>query len=798
MRISPDKALENFVKISKINLGDASESDTRSKIIDRILKESLNWQDDDISREEPGDSGYADYILRLGQRNVLIIEAKKKGFSFKLPIQFGLKRDYSLNGVLKKDTKLVKTINQARNYCNDKGVRFGAISNGDQFVVFDAKKPGHDWRKGKSKVFYSFHDIKSNFIDFWNLLSKDAVENGSLVDSLTREEEEFKFIKPVDGIRFKNETQPRNELYRYMIPIIQHTFREMTDQKRVEMLKECYVLENESKETSITLRSCLSDSLADLSFKKIEQDEEHAGVFHMDFYKHMESVREAPPDPIICLLLGKIGSGKTTFIFRFFNIVLDEEERKRVKWFYVDFRNAPVEEESIRSYILKSILDEFRIKYGELLDDILGKLKIKTVEPKIEDISRLFLMLKYENYVPSLVIDNVDQHRVKSSIFHEKVFLEANNLTKVLRTITIMTLREESFYRSSTGGVFNAYYIDQYHIFPPDLRKMLLKRLDYILRKLELPKDEMEKWFNISANFERQIDKIRDFLKIIKDTVEARANRSVSKFVSKTSGGNMRRALELFANFLVSGNTKIREILDTYHREGSYIIAEHQFIRSIILGNYRYYSKNSSYLMNIFDLNIDLTKSHFLKLKILNYAEDKMAVDSPYGGGYISINKVIEEASNISISHKAMEDSILQLAKYGLILLNTRSKTDMEGASHFRITECGSYFLHILMKRFSYVDLVLADTPTADVDVSLRIRQMLPSRELDTRFKRTSLFINYLNEMEKREFENKPENRLSELGKYKFAQGIMSSFRREERYIQKRIGEKLMSLDHVL
>jgi len=79
MRISPDEALENLSEISKMTLDDSSESDTRSKIIDSILKDCLNWQTGDIFREEHGDSGYVDYILRLGQRNVLVIEAKKKG-----------------------------------------------------------------------------------------------------------------------------------------------------------------------------------------------------------------------------------------------------------------------------------------------------------------------------------------------------------------------------------------------------------------------------------------------------------------------------------------------------------------------------------------------------------------------------------------------------------------------------------------------------------------------------------------------------------------------------------------------
>lgn len=256
----------------------------------------------------------------------------------------------------------------------------------------------------------------------------------------------------------------------------------------------------------------------------------------------------------------------------------------------------------------------------------------------------------------------------------------------------------------------------------------------------------------------------------------------------------MRRALELFANFLTSGNTKIREILETKEREGSYIIAEHQFIRSIVLGSYTYYSKNSSYLMNIFDVDIDLCQSHFVKLKILSYAETQIPVNSPHGGGFVSINRIALEANDISISREAIEAALLQLAKYGLIILNTRSITDLSGASHFKITDCGAYFLHLLMMRFSYIDLVLADTPISDVDTALEIRRMLPKRELNERFERTQLFIEYLIRMEKRDFETFPEYQFSPLGQFKYTTKIMHNFQTEKAYILERQRRKTFRL----
>ena len=577
-----------------------------------------------------------------------------------------------------------------------------------------------------------------------------------------------------------------------MEPIIRHVFDDITGDDKIDLLRSCYVLENEFKQAGQSLRDRFSSKTIDgLDIKEIVQSLDAAGVFEANFYKYAELLRRTPPEPAIILLLGRIGSGKTTFIFRFFNVILNDKERDKVKWFYVNFRDAPRDESAIRGYILQSILREISAKYPDLLNSILTNLKMGKATPSVEDLTKLFLVLKYEGYVPSLVIDNVDQHKLESPTYHEKVFLEANNLTKELRTITIMTLREESFYRSAIDGPFNAYYIERYEIMPPDLRRVLLFRLDYVLTKLKLPLEQLQQLLHTRLDYESRLEDLRDFLEVIRETIFKSPRRSASRFMSRTSGGDVRRGLELFSRFLISGNTKIGEILQTYRQSGAYTIAEHQFVKSIILGNSRYYSEEFSYLINIFDFNPDFSKSHFLKLKILNYAEERVTDSSPVGRGFVSINRLVEEASNLLISPATIEDCLLKLAEYGLILLNTKSREDLKGASHFKITECGNYYLRVLPNRFSYIDLVLADTPIADIDLVKKLRHMLSSRTLDVRFERVKLFVDYLEAMKKREFQLSPGYRKSPLGKLKCASKMASSIRREMRYITSRIEEKL-------
>lgn len=791
MRISPDEALENFKKLMETEWLKLSEADTRSKIIDPVFTKCLNWNEKDFFREEHGDTGYVDYVFKIGKKNVFVVEAKKNGVSFKLPITVSFRKTYHVGGILATSPDIKKAMRQARRYCNDKGARFGVISNGEQYIIFEAIKLGEDWEKGNVRIFYNVDYIQRNFMDFWNLLSKDAVERGSLVENLSKEVEEHIFARAVDGIHFKNEQQPRNNLSRYMRDVINFAFKDITQD--MEILDNCYVLETEFKDLDRILKNEVSRSLKTKSeFKEIVQGEETAGIFLADFYKVAELMAKAPPEPLMLLVLGKIGSGKTTFIHRFFNVVLDEGDRKKIKWFYINFKDAPTETKEIRGFILKNILRQFILNHRDLFDQISEKMKMKEISPTVEDISKLFLILKYENFIPSLIIDNVDQHKSDSPKFHGKVFLEANSLTKELRTITIITLREESYYASKKYGVFDAYNLEAYQINPPSFRKMLLARLNYSIAELHSSGSTLQKTLSSHLEYEQHSDDVIDFLEIVRDTIRRSYKRSASRFISSTSGGDMRRALELFERFLVSGNTKVNEILDVKKKYGSYTIAEHQFVKSIVLNNLRYYSQEPSYLMNLFDFNTQILSSHFLKLRILEYAEELLGNDSIYGKGFVSINQLRKDARDIGISPEAVGDALIKMAEYGLILLNTRSRKNLDHASHFILTDCGNYYLNVLIKRFSYIDLVLPDTPIADVDLVKEFRILIPEKRIHIRFERTKKFLEYLQKMEKREHELNPEYRFSPLCKHMFTSSMLSSFESEKRYILRKYKEKAM------
>ena len=95
-------ALDRLIeKHSQLTLSDANEAETRLKVIDKVLREVLGWQDDDLSVEErcseDSRTVFADYIVRTATTS-LIVEAKKAGATFLLPTS---QRSGKLGGALK-------------------------------------------------------------------------------------------------------------------------------------------------------------------------------------------------------------------------------------------------------------------------------------------------------------------------------------------------------------------------------------------------------------------------------------------------------------------------------------------------------------------------------------------------------------------------------------------------------------------------------------------------------------------------------------------------------------------------
>jgi hypothetical protein len=838
MRNLADKSMEQLEAIiAEFNAflstkGKASESDTRVKVVERILKEVCQWPETQLSREDKVNSGYTDYQLKVRNAPTVAVEAKREGLAFTLPSTATMK-SLKLNGVLVTDPQVKEAISQVRQYCDDEGIKYALATNGYTWIVFRAIRDDMPWREGRARIFPSIEYIKEHFVEFWNLLSYQAICEGSLDD-------EFgfglpasrKLLRVIDKLYNADLPLRRNRLNTQLRPIVTYIFEDIAAQEDSDLLQSCYVhtgsLRIVAEDLNVVITDAIPQQLIEEGTQPIGEKEDDFLVFNDKIEKAIRTKRGG-----LYLLLGGIGSGKTTFLKRYEKILAKNLLNRHAYTFNLDFLKAPIEIGELEPFLWGEVLDTLRHKYAA--DAIEERSYLKTLfKDKLKNLERTalrgvkkhtegyeqaigpYLLQWQENtsdYVPKLLkfasviknksvvlfIDNVDQ---LDPDYQAQIFLLAQRITRLAASITIIALREESYYAPSIQNIFTAYTSHKFHIASPQFRAMIINRIEYAIRMLEgseVSRDTVLKGYTFDT-----LD-ICEFLRIVQNSVFEWSRRILALFIECLCFGNMRLSLQMFTTFLTSGATDADKMLLIYRRSGAYHVAFHEFLKSVMLQDRAYYKEDQSPVLNVFNCTSQRNASHFTALRILILLLEHRSESSPEGRGYVELSRLVGTFAEVFDNVKDVSNTLDRLVTRQLIEVNTRSTRTVSGASHVRVTAAGWYYVNYLSHKFAYLDLVLQDTPLNDDDLEVYLRQSvyevnnLTDREqekfarMQVRFNRTQKFLTYLCKEEEKEYDAYGLAHAPRTLRSKFMPNIQTKFQREREYIEHRLVEGRMT-----
>jgi hypothetical protein len=784
-----DKSNENFnnlfseIRNKKITSETLSETDTRVKIIDTILKAVLFWPENNINREEKTDDiekvKFTDYRLKINNKNYLVVEAKKSGINILLPKKH--KRRIKIGNLIKDSSDLSYAIKQCKEYCDDCGLRYGIVTNGLSWILFRAIRDDIPWKDGLAIVFNDLDDINNNFIEFINYLSFENINKNQLDKEFSKSPYKTrKMIRILDLLHSADKPLERNRLHAHLYNIIEAYFKDIADNEYIDLLKDCYIYSDDHSfiDFSKRIKDEIPQFLKTANVSNVVTTESKSGTFSDIMHETVESYRGK-----LLLILGGIGAGKTTFLKRFFRLTDADFLNQKAVWFYIGFLGPPSDSSKIDIFIYQKILDTIREVYSDIfkedrktikraykkelerLDTAIfqaEKLSASEIEERLtsyicewqsdicEYAKHLLKLFPTRNKAVIICLDNVDQ---LPPLFQEQVYLAAQNIYRETNSIVILALREETYYSARTQKTFTAYSNQKYHVVSPDFMKLIGKRISFAIKDIEANNNLFPETHEIDKQTKYDI---LDFLAIIEKSLFQK-NRNLLKFINSMCFGNMRLALEYFATFLLSGATYVEKMLGIYRSQGEYTIAFHEFIKSIMVDDRYYYSDSKSKILNVFNCSSEKNSSHFTTIRVLNYLQARESIASNEGSGYVNIDTILNFFEEIFDNRGDVVWTCNNMLNRSLIETNTKTTEVIDNSSHIRITSAGKYY-YFLIRKFVYLDLVLIDTPIDDDNIRDKLFRIsidiekIPDHEKYSktiqRFDRTELFIEYLRKEE--------------------------------------------------
>src|SRR6266404_153834 len=771
------KSFESIVaEQGQFNLALQTEADTRARLITRILRDALDWPDANVSREEHANPGFMDYVLSL-QRTVLVVEAKKSGDTFELPLDVSTSAKFTLAGILRTVKNLNKYIGQVQIYSFNNRIEYACVTNGLQWVIFRAvRTDGIHIGQGRVVVFKSLKDILERFVEFWGLLAKQSVENNSLPRTFQPSDAAvFQYKRVGDELHLYSEKVTRNRLSPDFEPLLREYMGEIATTKSKEKLRDLFVKSRALGEVlnavEHKMNLCLSNTLATANrvFQARKTEDLRSAV-----REKLGRSLSLPPKGEVFLLLGRVGSGKTTFVNHFLRIDLKDTFEKHFL-VTLDFRLLEKGQdirkffyETLRTTLSRNDLytressKHLRRVYGAELKELsvgplagLERTSKRRFEEKIAD----FLMERYndaENYftrtlryladklgIRSVVVfDNVDQ---LDASLQQEIFTFAHSFTANTHALGILTMWEETYLRSKREGALAAYQTSAYVIPPTSVVDIIERRLEYILKNLEDGGEARLLLPNATS-----LADVREFVILLRQSV-LHNKKKTRFFLESIAMGNLRRAMEVFSAFVTSGHTDGDKMLSINRTNKQYDIPLHEFIKSIGLGDQRSYQSNLSAILNLYSISDESRPSHFTKMRLLEYLFFHRTRSSfAYGMGFMPTETIKNEFAKIGTSELDTVESLKLLGSYALVENDIYDFKLVSSA--YRITPAGRYYLRFLTGRFSYLDLVWQDTPISDDSTFRILKKLMPTKDMDERFGRVTLFVQYLINEEEREY----------------------------------------------
>lgn len=680
---------------------------------------------------------YPDYLVCIRGIPVCVIEAKK-------PTE-GLENAYA-------EARLYSAEINSQFPHNINSCKYIIVCNGNETWAgfFDQAEPTI------KLTFDDFSTENTKYVEFLNFCSAEkmtAIANQPYINIRGKSIYNTP-VSQLKGKRVQNETMQENAFGRTFIIENRNIFDPQTEEDRSVIVDNAYI-PSEKREQHI-----------DPIYKEIRKfempnQESYISIATKEptelVQKISKRVEEKVESYSLMLLIGNVGSGKTTFIRYFKKKFLEEKEpelSKKCDWVFLNMNSAPINHSEIYEWVKLEIIEQFKSNHQEVdfssiktiknifrkevydFDNGLGCL-LKNDETqynlklydllfsKLNDKSTLLKhMIRYlketEGSLPIIVLDNCDKRNKDEQLL---MFQVAEWLRITFKCLVILPMRDSTYDQYQNEPPLDTVVKDLvFRIDPPDLLKVLQARLNYIVRntRQDAKTFVLDNGLSVEVNYLELIEYFKCILMAI------RQNSMTLNIFYRLSDRNTRYGIQLFEDFCKSGHINSGDFLMMRTAGKEYILPSYKFLNALLRKNRKYYNGEESNFINLFgsDYNDDFPDP-FVRIDILKWLQAKSNQVEKNKEKLFVVSEIIRDLQLIGHKDTIIHRELNYMVKKGLVICETLLLTADE-EDRVKITLSGRLHLSLL-SNMTYIAACAENINFRKTEVMIRI-----SRRLDT------------------------------------------------------------------
>jgi len=725
-----------------------TEQDARFQVINRILTEVLGWKYIDIQTEPSVESGYIDYLLIADNRNRFVVEAKRAS-KILVDTKNPKVAYYKAGGAALKSAH--DGLQQAKRYCTDTGVLFSALTTGFEWIGYWAiRTDGKAPLDGKAVVFPTLESIYDNFALFYDLFSKEGVIS-SLYQIRIHEAEglQVHHTEKLVSVIEKNEIRllQKSKMAADLENIFKQFFSTMSGVNDPEMLAKCFVESKESREADVNLEKIAKNLINRIDIVDSREGDE--------LQEHIRVAVESQRGEFV-LVIGNKGAGKSTFIDRFFRLILEKSLRERCLVIRVDLADSDGDVSTISSWLTQKIKkeietsffgkrppayeelqgifyseyvrwrdgehkflytrdkQEFKEKFGAYVADIVDNQPDKYVRRLLRN------AIMSRKLMPSIVFDNTDHF---PQVFQERIFQYAQSVHRANFSFVICPITDRTIWQLSKSGPFQSYDTRAFYLPVPSTKDVLEKRVSFLKEKLdENAKKEKADYF-LTKGIRLSIGDLNAFAACIDDVFVQ--TEYISRMVGWLSNHDIRRSLNISQRIITSPVVSMEDLIKTFLAENRLNIPKFKIKQALLFGDYNQFNQDANdYVLNVFTVRSDDVTSPLLKLSILRLLMDREFLSTDTEDAYMMVEEIQNYFEPCGVQRRTISNHIGDLLRYRLIEPYDPTDNVVYEDQRVRVTHSGQIHYEFTQNDDIYLTSTSLTTDIRDMDLVTSIKDI--------------------------------------------------------------------------